>query len=142
MEKSGLLSDKDINIIFSNINLVNYMNKIEEKIKSQIIIELLYSYNTIANLLRINNYKTYEDFIKKEHFAGDICIYEYYYLKALMYNNYPIVVIDLKDEKSCNKFTQIYEQIIILNRKDKLLQEICNKYVKQTNFSYIFIKNC
>ena len=57
-----------------------------------------------------------------------------------MYNNYPIVVIDLKDAESCNKFTQIYEQIIILNRKDKLLQEICNNYVKQTNFSYIFIK--
>ena len=128
------------NIIFANIALVDYQNMIEEKIKSQILIELLYSYNTVANLLRINNYKTYADFILKEHFAGDICVFEYYYLKALMYNNYPIVVIDLADVDSSNKFTQIYEQIIKLNRKDKLLQEICNNYVKQINFSYIFIK--
>jgi hypothetical protein len=129
------------NIIFSNINLAGYKDKIEEKIKSQIILELLYSYNTIANLLRINNYKTYGEFIRKEHFAGDICVYEYYYLKALMYNNYPIIIIDLTDTEATSKFTQIYEQIINLNRKDKLLQEICNNYVKQTNFSYILIKN-
>ena len=129
------------NIIFSNINLVDYKNKIQEKIKSQIILELLYSYNTIANLLRINNYKTYGEFIGKEYFAGNICVYEYYYLKALMYNNYPIIKIDLTDKEATGKFTKIYEQIIKLNRKDKLLQEICNNYVKQTNFSYIFIKN-
>ena len=138
--------DEDNNEYLQNISLnqgskfIDYQNKIEEKIKSQIIIELLYSYNTVANLLRINNYKTYADFIKKENFAGDICVFEYYYLKALMYNKYPIIIIDSEDAESCNKFTQIYEQIIKLNRKDKLLQEICNNYVKQTNFSYIFIK--
>ena len=47
------------NIIFSNINIQDYTSRVGEatikgKIKTQIIIELLYSYNTIANLIKIN----------------------------------------------------------------------------------------
>ena len=128
------------NIIFTNMN--NELNKINmiEKIKIQIIIELLYSYNTIANLIIINGYKTYEEFMEKEFFYGNICIYEYYYLKGLMYNNFPIIIIK-PDNNNCNKFNlMVYESIIKLKRFDKLLQEICNNYIKQTNYSYIFIK--
>jgi uncharacterized LabA/DUF88 family protein len=128
------------NIIFFNINLQNYLNNIENKIKSQIILELLYSYNTVANLIKINGYKSYEEFLKKEHFSGDICIYEYYYLKALMYNKFPLVILSVNsDSKTSNIFFQLYENIIKMERKDKLLREICNNHVKQINFSYILL---
>jgi uncharacterized LabA/DUF88 family protein len=116
------------------------LNNIENKIKSQIILELLYSYNTVANLIKINGYKSYEEFLKKEHFSGDICIYEYYYLKALMYNKFPLVILSVNsDSKTSNIFFQLYENIIKMERKDKLLREICNNHVKQINFSYILL---
>lgn len=129
------------NIIFYNINLPNYLNNIQNKIKSQIILELLYSYNTIANLIKINGYNSYDEFLLKEDFLGDICVYEYYYLKALMYNKFPLIIFDShSDSNTCDKFVQLYEDLLKMKRKDKLLREICNNYVKQSNFSYIFIK--
>ena len=97
-----------------------------------LIIEILYSYNTISNIIKLNNFTNYNDFIKEKTFIGDICFYEYYFLKALLYNNLILTKIGNQDD-----YIKLYEKIIIINN-DNLLQEIFNKSIKQNNFSYIF----
>jgi hypothetical protein len=121
-----------LSMIFRNINLIK-KEEIIKRFETEIIIEILYSYNTIANLIKLNNYKTYEDFEKQQKFEGDICIYEYYFLKALMYNNYKLKLCNNQDE-----FNNNYEIIININKKDPLLKSVFNNMKKQTNFRYIF----
>jgi hypothetical protein len=123
-----------LNIIFITIR----QNVSDEKLKyilmSKIIIEILYSYNTISNIIKLNNFTNYESFKKNKTFCGDICFYEYYFLKALLYNN-----LILEKPVSKNDFSRYYSKIIKIN-DDELLKEVFNKSIKQNNFSYIFFK--
>ena len=122
-------------LLFENIDVEN--NKIREKILGQILIELLYSFNTIANLIKLNNYVSYDDFIIEKKFIGDICVYEYYYIKALMYNNYLLEFADNIDD-----FKNIYSNILKMIQKnniqdDLLMKNIYLHYIEQQNYKYI-----
>lgn len=123
-----------LNIIFITLK----QNIVDENLKyilmSKIIIEILYSYNTISNIIKLNNFTDYDTFKKNKSFCGDICFYEYYFLKALLYNNLIL-------EKPVNKddYSKYYSKIIKIN-DDNLLKEVFNKSIKQNNFSYIFFK--
>ena len=127
-----------LNIIFYNILHNSHCNKIQivQKIYSQIIIELLYSYNTVSNLIVLNNYKSYNDFIDNNYyFMGDICFYEYYFIKGLMYNFFKFNIVNIKED-----YIKLYEQIILImnnHTKDKLMINIFKNHFKQTNFKYL-----
>lgn len=120
-----------LNIIFKI--LVTCDDK--SKIYAYILIELIYSYNVISNLILLNQYKSYEDFKKCKSFKGDICFYEYYYLKGLMYNNYIF-----QDNNSLENTIENYKSIINMRTDDTLLEQMFPLCVKQTNFSYIYYK--
>jgi len=107
----------------------------KSKIYAYILIELIYSYNVISNLILLNQYKTFEDFKKSKSFKGEICFYEYYYLKALMYNNYIF-----KDNDSLSNTMENYKSIINMKTEDMLLEQMFPLCVKQSNFSYIYFK--
>ena len=123
-------------LLFININ-INQIDVLKEKLLGQIIIEIIYSYNLIANLIKLNGYKNYKDFLKSKVFMGDICIYEYYYIKALLYNNYI-----LKLGFDLNEFSNIYIEIIEIIKKnnikdDVLMINIYDNFIKINNFKYI-----
>lgn len=118
------------NILFSLINR-NITKKI---LKGYIIIEILHSYNVVANLLRINGYNDYEDFLKNQNFKGDICVYEYYYIKALMYNNFRIYKM-----KTCFDVENFYDKILKINRDDEIMRIVFNIYIKNNNFKYSIV---
>jgi len=120
-----------LNIIFKI--LVTSDDK--SKIYACILIELIYSYNIISNLILLNQYKSYDDFKKSKSFKGEICFYEYYYLKALMYNNYIF-----KDNDSLSSTIENYKSIINMSTDDALLEQMFPLCVKQSNFSYIYHK--
>jgi hypothetical protein len=121
-------------LLFENIKTNEELNL--NKLMGQIIIELIYSYNTISNLININGYTNYNDFRDKLFFLGEICKYEYYYIKALMYNNWKLEFgNNLKD------FECIYMNIIQMIKKnkttdDKLMEEIYNNCITHTNYKY------
>jgi hypothetical protein len=121
-----------ISMIFRNINLKKKI-KLIKRFETEILIELIYSYNIIANLIKINDYISYDDFELEKKFKGEICVYEYYYLKGLMYNNYELIMCSNKED-----FKNNYLKIISINKNDPLLKDIFNNMVKQTNFKYIF----
>jgi hypothetical protein len=123
-----------INIIFRIIEETIEENKLKNIFLARIIIEMIYSYNTISNIIKLNNFTNYNDFIINKTFVGEICFYEYYFLKALLYNNLILKKIESQDD-----YIKLYEKIIIIDNDD-LLQEIFNKSIKQNNFSYIFYK--
>lgn len=119
--------------LFKNINL--NIEFLKDKLLAQIIIELVYSFNTIVNLANLNSHDNYNDFIKKEFFLGEICIYEYYYIKGMMYNSFKFRLCKNKEE-----FIFLYEDIIDImskTKKDKLLKDIFNKKIKQNNYGYL-----
>jgi len=120
------------NIVYRNIALSDD-KELMERFKTEIIIELLYSYNTIGNLIKLNGYKDYNDFFLHKKFYGDICVYEYYYLKGLLYNNYKITLC-----KGVEAYKKNYSVIMNVNKDDDLLREVCDKSIKQDNFGYIF----
>lgn len=129
-------------LLFLNIDTTNH-KLFRSNIKKQIIIELLYSYNLICNLIRLNEYKNYEEFLESVYFKGDICIYEYYFIKALMYNNY-----FLELGNNIDSFRKIYNDICGLCENinnlenNKLLKNIYEYVIThseqiQTNYKYI-----
>ena len=121
-------------LLFKNIN--KSKEEIKEILLGQIFIEIIYSYNTIVNIAKLNKYENYKDFIKKEELVGKICIYEYYYIKGLLYNH-----LLLSFPKDFDGFVKLYENIIRIaknSHQDKLLENIFNNYQKQKNFKYIF----
>jgi hypothetical protein len=120
-----------LNIIFKILTTSDDKNKIY----AYILIELIYSYNVISNLILLNQYKSYDDFKKSKSFKGDICFYEYYYLKALMYNNYIF-----KDCDSLVNTIENYKSIINMKTDDILLEQMFPLCIKQSNFSYIYHK--
>jgi len=123
-----------LNIIFITIKQNITDDSLKYILMTKIIIEILYSYNTISNIIKLNNFTDYEEFKKNKSFCGDICFYEYYFLKALLYNN-----LVLEKPANKNDFSRYYSKIIKIN-DDDLLKEVFNKSIKQNNFSYIFFK--
>ena len=121
-------------LLFKNIN-VNIKN-LKNILLGQILIEIIYSYNTIVNLAKLNKYKNYKDFIQKEEMAGSICFFEYYYVKGLLYNNLILVF-----PKNYTEFVKLYENItrvVKYSLKDKFLEQMFEIYQKQKNYKYIF----
>jgi len=51
-----------LSIIFRNI-LLDSKKDLINRYKTEIIMEILYSYHTISNLIKLNNYRSYEDFL-------------------------------------------------------------------------------
>lgn len=128
-----------LNLIFKNlVNNFRYKNlkELEDKLFNQIIIELLYSYNLICNLININGYKNFDEFLKKTIFKGEICFYEYYFLKALLYNNYV-----LEDNDGLKNTINNYRNIIKVSKKDELLEKIYKNYINNDSYSYVFYNN-
>ena len=128
-----------LNLIFKNlVNNFRYKNlkELEDKLFNQIIIELLYSYNLICNLININGYKNFDEFLKKTIFKGEICFYEYYFLKALLYNNYV-----LEDNDGLKNTINNYRNIINVSKKDELLEKIYKNYINNDSYSYVFYNN-
>ncbi len=120
-------------LIFINIDIND--SKLEDVLLGQIGSEIIYSYNIIANLSKLNKYDSYEEFIRSQTFMGSICIYEYYYVKGLLYNNFELVF-----PSGTKEFIRMYSKInyIIKNSsKDNLLKQIFSLRKSQTNFKYI-----
>lgn len=123
-------------LLFKNLSENIQIDNIKNILIGQILIELLYSYNLICNLVNLGNYESYEDFKNKLIFESHICSYEYYFVKGLMYNNYNIII-----GNNLNEFENIYNRIIIMIEKiklhdDKLLKQIYSFCKKQINFKY------
>jgi len=121
-------------LLFKNIN-VNIKN-LKNILLGQILIEIIYSYNTIVNIAKLNKYKNYKDFIQKEELQGSICFFEYYYVKGLLYNNLALVF-----PKNFKEFANLYINIIKVVKnslKDKFLEHMFEIYQKQKNYKYIF----
>lgn len=121
-------------LLFENIRTNKELNLNE--LIGKIIIELIYSYNLISNLIDINGYTNYNDFRNKLFFSGEICKYEYYYIKALMYNNF-----ELEFGNCLNDFKCIYSNIINMIKKnqnidDLLMEEIYNNHITHSNYKY------
>ena len=126
-ESYAELSSSYYNLIFKNL----HDEKMYENLIANVVVELLYSYNTIYNLARINGYKDYDSFINKKVFEGDICFFEYYYLKGLMYNNYEYQIND--------NIYDLYKDVIELsNKKDLLLEKVFNEKIRQNNFKFCY----
>ena len=84
-----------LNIIFRIIEETIEENKLKNIFLARIIIEIIYSYNTISNIIKLNNFTDYDTFKKNKTFCGDICFYEYYFLKALLYNKFCTLLYEL-----------------------------------------------
>ena len=117
--------------------LIIIINDIKNKLFGQILVEIIYSYNIISNLIKLNGYSSYKEFEKNKNFKGTICFYEYYYIKALLYNNFVY-----KLGYNLSDFFIIYDDINNIIKKnnkqdDKLMEEIYNCSNKNlTNFKY------
>lgn len=135
-----------IYLLFINITSTNNLlikefekieiNKLQNKLMGQILLELLYSYNLICNLIKLNEYTSYDEFKKKIFFKGEICKYEYYYIKALMYNNFLLTFGD-KLEDFINIYCDIINMINNLkNNDDLMMEQLYNIYIQHNNFKY------
>lgn len=133
-----------INLIFFNIHKNKKISERDliNKIASQIVIELIFSYNTICNLLSLNGYNNYDEFVKNNFsFKGDICFFEYYFVKALLYNNFLITNIKSLKLKDYLKIYNDIMNIIKYKNNDNLLQEIYKNKIIITNFKYSLINS-
>lgn len=104
------------------------------RLKSLILIEYFYSLNLICNLIHLNSGLDYDFFYQYGYFIGDICIYEYYYLKTIMYNNFK-----LKELKTKNDFSQNLKNIINLNTYDPNIARVFQYYKKTNLYNYCFV---
>lgn len=125
-----------IYLLFTDIKLGLEGIELENKLIGQILLEIIYSYNLICNLIKLNGYLSYDDFRTKMSFGGEICKYEYYYIKGLMYNNWKLKLGDKLED-----FIDIYKSIILMieNIKitdDRIMEDIYSKCVKQKNYKY------
>jgi hypothetical protein len=124
-------------LIFKNLVIKTTTHDIETKLFSQILCELLYSYNTISNIIKLNGYNSWNKFAKSNTFEGSICTYEYYYVKALAYNN-----LGFELGSKPQDFVNIYLQIIKMIKNiqgeggDPLMKDIYLNAKTQTNFKY------
>ena len=123
-------------LLFINIKLGLDGKELKDKLMAQILLEIIYSYNLICNLIKLNGYLSYDEFRTKMSFGGEICKYEYYYIKGLMYNNW-----ELKFGNELEDFEKIYTSIISMIKyikitDDVMMEDIYSKCVKQKNFKY------
>lgn len=131
------LSSTYLYLIYKNINLNLNDIEIKNKFFGQILVEIIYSHNIIANLIKLNGYSNYKEFESNQIFKGDICFYEYYYIKALLYNNFLY-----KFGYNLSDFICIYNNINLIIKKNKkysnkLMEEIYfYSKKKSTNFKY------
>ena len=124
-------------LLSSYLNILfHYIHKDikQEHIKACIIIEFLYSCNVLSNIIKLNGYDNYDDFFKKGYFKGSICIYEYYYLKCLMYNNFKLP--NMNDSKL---FFNMANGIIDMNKYDIVLKNIFSISIPDNNYRYVII---
>ena len=124
-----------IYLTFLNIN--DSEKEFKDILYQQILVEIIYSNNIIANLIRLNGLNI-DDFIKEPSFKGDICFYEYYYLKAMMYNCY-----EVKMYKTVKEFKDFYEMVIKdfvkgYGCKNDLLKNTYNNMIVTKNFKYMY----
>jgi hypothetical protein len=105
-----------------------------EHIKACILIEFIYSCNVLSNIIKINGYSTYDDFYNGGYFKGSICVYEYYYLKCLMYNNFKLPNIN-----NVGLFSYIVTSIITMNKYDLVLKYIFDIHIPDNNYRYVII---
>ena len=119
-----------IYLTFKNINLNE--KEFKKIMYQQILFEIIYSNNIVCNLIKLNN-KTINEFIKEPSFKGELCFYEYYYLKSIMYNNF-ILDDDFLNNKNCIK---IYSNINT-NINNNLLVEVYKNMIKTNNFKYMY----
>ena len=115
---------------------INYNeNMFKNILYQQILVEIIYSNNIIANLIKLNGLLV-DDFVKEPSFKGEICFYEYYYLKTLMYNCY-----EIKLYKTANEFKNFYEMVInnfVTCRENDLLKNSYKNMVITHNFKYMY----
>ena len=110
-------------------------NDFFENYVGSVIVELLYSYNLVSNLIKLNEFKSFEEFEKNKEFRANICVYEYCYLKSLAYNNYEIVPYD----NDANYFNNIYKNMTdVAKINDPLLKNIFEHFLPTQNFRYCF----
>lgn len=121
-------------LLYKNID--KPVSEIKTLLLGQILIEIIYSYNTIVNLAKLNGYNDYSEFIIKQEFLGSICFYEYYYIKGLLYNH--LILVFPRDLQGFIKLYEDIIQIIENSSSDKLLKNMFRIYKKQKNFKYIF----
>jgi hypothetical protein len=119
-----------IYLTFKNINLNE--KEFKKIMYQQILFEIIYSNNIVCNLIKLNN-KTIDEFIKEPSFKGELCFYEYYYLKSNMYNNF-VLDDDFLNNKNCIK---IYSNINT-NINNDLLVEVYKNMIKTNNFKYMY----
>lgn len=123
-------------LLFINIKSELEDKELEEKIFGQILLEIIYSYNLICNLIKLNGYSSYTEFRTKMAFDGKICKYEYYFVKGLMYNNW-----ELKLGNKLEDFINIYKSIVTMIKNIKITDDLMLKniyvyFVEQQNFKY------
>lgn len=114
----------------SNTNILSLIKKF-------IINEIHYSFNLIANLIKLNNL-TFSQFISNPVFIGDICFYEYYFVKSLLYNH---LVLSNFNSNFIRLYQEIINIIINLNKNQnsnshKLLKHFYLNLTKISNFKY------
>ena len=119
------------NIIF-NLLYKNDNNDILNQIISSIVIEYIYSINVINNLLFINSYTSYQEFIDNGmYFKGNISIFEYYYLKCLMYNKFNLIELYTKSDFKNNLI-----KIIEMDKNDYNIN--MDNIIIDVNYRYIY----
>lgn len=103
-----------------------------DRIKACVIIEYIYSCNVVSNLLLINNYSSYQDFIDNGcYLYGNISLYEYYYLKTIMYNNFKLLNLVSK-----NDFRKNLTNILRMDKIDRNID--LSRNIKDYNFRYVY----
>ncbi len=105
-----------------------------EHIKACIMIEFIYSCNILSNIIKINGYDSFDSFCENGYFKGSICVFEYYYLKCLMYNNFKLPELD-----DLKLFSYVMTGIINMNKYDTVLKEIFKIAIPHTNYRYVAI---
>jgi hypothetical protein len=130
------------NIIF--LQIYNKQKNVKNNIKKSIIIELFYSINLIVNLGKLNNYSNFNDFISNIHFKGNICFFEYYLVKSLLYNYLDFNKLNICNYNylsNVNDYKILYNHIINIctnNINNNIIQYLYNLNIHYHNFKYCY----
>ncbi len=91
----------------------------------------MYSTLIVLSLIKMNNYKNVSEFNKRRCFVGNLSVYEYYYIKWLLF-----FLFDFTDEHN------IYERIYKIHFIPKCILNILEKIYKNVkifkNYKYIY----
>lgn len=96
-----------------------------------ICLEMMYSTLIVLSLIKMNNYKNVSEFNKRRCFVGNLSVYEYYYIKWLLF-----FLFDFTDEHN------IYERIYKIHFIPKCILNILEKIYSNVkifkNYKYIY----